>query len=145
MPIRLNLGCGPKKKQKAGYINIDGRKSVKPDRVINLELAKLPFGTSSVDEICASHLLEHIRNFIPLMEEMHRVCKPNAKVTIDAPHGLTEAGMGDPTHVRFLCCHTFDYFDRSSKFFLYPFKCNFKVIVQRNVKSCIHVELRAIK
>ena len=145
MPIRLNLGCGPKKKQKEGYINIDKKEWVKPDLVVDFELAKLPFDTSSVDEIYTSHLLEHIENFIPFMEEIYRVCKPNIKIKIHAPHGLTEEGIGDPTHERPLCPHTFDYFDRSSPYFSYDFKCNFKVM--RKVKRAAHfyVELRAIK
>lgn len=145
MAIRLNLGCGPKKKQKEGYINIDKKEWVKPDQVVDFELAKLPFDTNSVDEIYTSHLLEHIENFIPFMEEIYRVCKPNAKVEIHAPHGLTEEGIADPTHVRFLCPHTFDYFDKSTRYFLYSFKCNFKVIKKVKRAAHFYVELKTIK
>lgn len=150
--IKLNLGCGHKKKE--GYINIDNRKEVEPDMVVDFEKGKLPFDMSTVDEIYISHLLEHIHNFIPFMEEMYRVLKPHGKVAIKAPYGLSEGGIGDPTHAGGtpLAPRTFNYFDRSNQLWsLYNFKTDFKVIKAERTGDDIfgiislYVELEAVK
>ena len=70
--MKLHLGCGNEKLE--GYVNCDFSKEVKPDKIINLE-KKLPFKDNSVDEIIINHTLEHINNFIQLMEEFYRICK----------------------------------------------------------------------
>lgn len=135
--IGLNLGCGAHKSistEEMKWINIDKDPGVKPDLIIDLEEAKLPFESSTIDEIYCSHLLEHIRNFNPLMEETYRVCKPGAKVVIRAPYGLSEAGIADTTHIRLLCFRTFEYFDKSHKILydIYRYNCNFKIIETEN-------------
>lgn len=151
-PLKLNLGCGEAKKE--GYVNIDNREEVNPDLLVDLEEAKLPYRTSSVDEIYTSHLLEHIHNFIPLMEELYRVLKPNGKVVIYAPYGLSEGGIGDPTHAHGtpLAPRTFDYFDKSHRLYsIYNFNCDLKVIkAERRGDDVfgiidLYAELQAIK
>jgi len=107
--MKLNLGCGNDKKQ--GYINIDVSKEVKPDKVWNLEKTPLPFKENSVDEILANHILEHINNFIPLMHDLHRICKKEAIIRIKTPFYSTWGQFNDPTHVRFFTPFTFDYFE----------------------------------
>lgn len=56
--IRLNLGCCDL--PKTGYINIDIRESVKPDLVADVLNLSDHFSENSVDEIWASHLIEHL-------------------------------------------------------------------------------------
>lgn len=149
--LKLNLGCGEKKME--GYINIDKRKEVNPDLQIDLEDAKLPYEENSVDEIYTSHLLEHITNFNPLIEEMYRVLKPNAKILIFAPYGLSEGGIRDSTHVRWLAVGTFDYFDKSNPhlYNIYKYKTDLKVIKAERKgddifgKIDLYFELQAIK
>ncbi len=148
---KLNLGCGEKKME--GYINIDKRKEVNPDLQIDLEEAHLPYEESSIDEIYTSHLLEHITNFNPLIEEMYRVLKPNAKIFIFAPYGLSEGGIRDSTHIRWLAVGTFDYFDKSNPhlYNIYKYKTDLKVIkavrTGDNIfgKIDLYFELQAIK
>ena len=108
--MKLNLGCGQSKKK--GYINIDSSKQVNPDKVIDLEKAKLPFKDNSVDEIIAEHVLEHINNFIPLVHEMYRVCKNNSMIKIKTPFYSSWGQFNDPTHVRFFSPFTFNYFSK---------------------------------
>lgn len=69
--MKLNLGCGKDKKE--GYVNIDSSDEVKPDKIWNLEKTPFPFRENSVEEIIAEHVLEHIKNFIPLMHELRRI------------------------------------------------------------------------
>jgi len=106
--MRLHLGCGNDYKE--GYVNCDWTDKVKVDRVIDLEKPLDMFETDSVEEVICYHVLEHINNFIPLMHELHRVCKNNAIIKIKTPFYSAWGQFNDPTHVRFFTPYTFDYF-----------------------------------
>ena len=108
--MKLNLGCGNDKRK--GYVNVDASKQVNPDKVWDLEKTPLPFKDNSIDEIMAFHVLEHIHNFIPLMHEFHRICKPGALLRIRTPFYSTWGQFNDPTHVRFFSPSTFNYFNK---------------------------------
>ena len=105
--MKLNIGCGRKKI--AGYINCDISKEVNPDKVVDLE-KKLPFKDNSVREIVADHVLGQIQNFIPLMHEIHRICRKNAILKFKVPFYSYPSYYSDPAHVRFSSPFTFDYF-----------------------------------
>jgi hypothetical protein len=109
--MKLHLGCG--NDYKKGYVNCDISKEVKSDKVIDLE-KKLPFKDNSVAEVIANHVFEHVMNFIPLMHELHRVCKKNAIIRIKAPFYTTWGQFNDPTHVRFFTPFTFNYFKKGN-------------------------------
>ena len=96
---RINLGCGNDIRE--GYINVDSSPKVNPDEVWNLEEMPLPFANDSADEIVANHVLEHIQNFIPLMHDLHRVCRSGARIHIRTPFYASWGQFNDPTHVRF--------------------------------------------
>jgi SAM-dependent methyltransferase len=107
--MKLNLGCGLDRR--AGYVNCDISPKVNPDRIVDLE-KKLPFRDNSVDEINLSHVLEHVRNLVPLMHELRRICKNGAKIHIRVPFYSSWSQFTDPTHVRFFTPRTFDYFQK---------------------------------
>lgn len=96
--IKLDLGCGSKKKD--GYIGIDRIKFDDVDVVVNLGNEPLPFENMSVDEVHASHFIEHLTAIerCQLMNELYRVMKVDAKATIIAPHWASSRAYGDPTH-----------------------------------------------
>ena len=83
---KLNLGCG--RKFKEGFINIDFEDfSYIGNNFMQLDLEKpLPFKDNSIDEVYCESCLEHIFNFYQLINEIYRVCKPDAKVTFLVPH-----------------------------------------------------------
>jgi len=108
--MKLNLGCGIDKKK--GYLNIDSSKSIKPDKVWDLEKTPLPFKDNSVEEIIAEHVFEHIRNFVPLMHDLRRICKKGALIRIKTPFYSAWGQYNDPTHVRFFTPFTFNYFKK---------------------------------
>ncbi len=110
--MKLNLGCGNDKKQ--GYINIDVSKEVKPNKIWDLEKTPLPFKENSIDEILAFHILEHINNFIPLMHDLHRICKNRAILKVKTPFYSSLGQFNDPTHVRFFTPFSFDYFRKGN-------------------------------
>lgn len=109
--MKLHLGCGNDKKN--GYINCDISPDVNPDKVVDLE-KKLPFKDNSISEIIANHVLEHISNFVPLMHEIYRISKRDAKIKIKAPFYSAWGQYNDPTHVRFFTPFTFNYFKKGS-------------------------------
>ncbi len=109
--MKLHIGCGNDKRE--GYINCDVSPAVRPDKVIDLE-KKLPFKNNSVEEILANHVLEHVRNFMPLMHELHRVCVSGAKIKIKTPFYSAWGQFNDPTHVRFFTPWTFEYFKKGN-------------------------------
>jgi hypothetical protein len=98
--VKLNLGCGTNKID--GYINVD--RAHGPDVVHDLESFPWPWPDSSVEEIRAHHILEHLgrtpEGFVGIMKEMYRVCAPGAKLDIVVPHPRHDDFMNDPTHVR---------------------------------------------
>jgi len=108
--LKLNLGCG--KVPMEGYVNIDIATDC--DVTLDLEDAKFPFADGSCDEIHASHVFEHIRNIIPLMNECQRVLKPKGKMVVMVPCYPAPEAFSDPTHVRFFTTKSFEYFDRRS-------------------------------
>ena len=99
--IKLNLGSGNKKY--SGFINIDDDPNTNPDYLINLDDINihLPFEDSSVDEIKAHHILEHIGDgYIPLLKEIYRICKNGALIDVLVPHHQHDIFYDDPTHKR---------------------------------------------
>ncbi|MFZ1970831.1 MAG: methyltransferase domain-containing protein [Candidatus Nanoarchaeia archaeon] len=110
--MKLNLGCGQVKLD--GYLNCDISSTVNPDMVINLE-KKLPFKDDSVDEIIAYHVIEHVWNIIPLINEMHRVVKKGGRIDIRVPYYSSSAAASDLTHLHPFSFTSFDYVEFEPK------------------------------
>jgi SAM-dependent methyltransferase len=75
MATRLNLGSGPQ--PYAGYLSVDFDKKNNPD--IQVDLTKhLPFDDDSVDEMFASHVLEHfpLWQIQDLLQDWCRALRP---------------------------------------------------------------------
>ena len=105
--MKLNLGCGKRKLD--GWINVDAEVMASPDRVLDIT-TPWPWAADSVDEVLASHVLEHIApgdSFFRVVKEMYRVCKPGAKVTAILPHPAHDVFLSDPTHVHAILPGTF--------------------------------------
>jgi SAM-dependent methyltransferase len=110
MPSKLNIGCGSDLRR--DYINIDciDMSPDEPYLQLDLEVARLPFLANSLDEVFAAHILEHLHNFPKLLNEIHRVLKPNGTVTVHVPCYPAVECFQDPTHVRMFTDKTFEYF-----------------------------------
>jgi ubiquinone/menaquinone biosynthesis C-methylase UbiE len=110
---RLHLGCGTDIRE--GWINLDAQKLPGVDVVANLDDCRrrpLPFPADSFDEFLCSHVLEHLRDALGFMQEMHRIAKPGAMLTIRVPYGSSDDADEDPTHVRRLFVYSFSYFSQ---------------------------------
>lgn len=112
-PTRLNIGCG--KNIKNAWINLDITYIDGIDVIADLDkckTTKLPFEENSIDEFYASHVIEHIENVLPMMEELYRVAKKDAKAIFKCPYGSSDDAFEDPTHVKRYFLNSFGYFSQ---------------------------------
>ena len=105
--MMLDIGCGKLKTE--GAIGLDRVKLNGVDIICDLE-KPLPFDDNSFDEINAYHVMEHIVNYIPLIEEIHRILKPDGILKIRVPYYISPNAVENPTHVRFFGYQSFRNF-----------------------------------
>ncbi len=106
-----DVGCGDCK-QIAWACGIDRLSYPGVDVVTDLE-APLPVGDGAFDHIFAIHVLEHIKDLISLMNELHRILRPTGVLHILTPNWRHVNAIADPTHVRFMDIQSFKYFCQS--------------------------------
>jgi SAM-dependent methyltransferase len=108
---RLNVGCGHNILE--GYLNLEPLQGV--DIVADLDACAeipLPIESNTIDEFLLSHVIEHIKSPLPLMQELWRVAKPEAKLVMRVPHGASDDAWEDPTHIRSYFTGSFGYFSQ---------------------------------
>ena len=129
--IYIDLGCGDSKKPDC--IGIDKSDLESVDIVFDLEKG-IPLDSNSVDGVFTSHFIEHISEPMYMIEEIHRVLKPEGFVSIVVPH-WSWFGSHTFMHKRFFHSRDFDMFDKSDPYNYYT-----------NVSfSIIHKEIRMNK
>ncbi|MBN2284938.1 MAG: methyltransferase domain-containing protein [Tissierellales bacterium] len=106
--MKINFGCG--KRRIDGYIGVDKIQMPTVDVVHDMNSFPYPFNDESVEEVILSHILEHLPNTVHVMEEIWRICRPEAMLEVDVPYYNSPSAYDDPTHVSFFTEHTFDYF-----------------------------------
>lgn len=115
--MKLNLGCG--QNALPGYINVDKFKIPGiTSQVVDLEEFPWPWSDNSADEVRFQHVLEHLggtpKVFFGIMQNLYRVCRPDAKVHITVPHPRHDDFLNDPTHVRVITPHVMGLFSREN-------------------------------
>lgn len=80
--MKLNLGCGRQRLE--GFVNVDLRGS---DQDVDLSVFPWPWASSSISEILASHVLEHLEKDAAyrFIKECWRVLSPGGKLHIAVP------------------------------------------------------------
>lgn len=80
---RVHLGCGPHHVE--GWVNVDLIPGPAVDVVAPCDV--LPWGSNTVDEILAEHLIEHLTfyQFNRALAEWHRVLVPGGTLTVECP------------------------------------------------------------
>lgn len=111
---KFNMGCGYNKMP--GYINVDASAVCSPDIDFDLETLPWPWETSAADEVVFNHSLEHMgqnpKIFLGMMQELYRICKNGAEISINVPHPRHDSFIGDPTHVRPITPFVLQLFDK---------------------------------
>ena len=97
-PTKLDIGCG--KNKKPGFFGVDQFPMEGVDLVLNVARATWPWESSSIEEVHASHFIEHLtgEQRVWFFNEMHRVLKPGAKALVITPHWASNRAYGDFTH-----------------------------------------------
>jgi glycosyltransferase involved in cell wall biosynthesis len=150
--LRIDLGCGINKAD--GFIGVDLCPGAGVDIVADLS-QRFPFEDSSVEEIRAHDVIEHLPDRIHTMNEIWRVCKPGAKVDIRVPSTDGRGAFQDPTHISFWNINSFLYYCNQYPGYLqlcrrYGFKGEFHAVRLEHEESpggVIHViaELTVVK
>ncbi len=112
-PLKLNVGCG--RAIMAGWMNLDSMPLPGVDIIFDLESCatrRIPLPDDSADALLLSHVVEHIQGILPMMQELHRVARPDAKMTIRVPYGSSDDAYEDPTHIRHCFVGSFGYFSQ---------------------------------
>jgi SAM-dependent methyltransferase len=107
--IKLNLGAG--KDIRFDYVNHDIADIDGIDVVHNLNDLPWPWEEGRFDKIIALDVLEHLDDFFPVMEEMHRILKANGIVKIKVPYWNSAFCYIDPTHKQAIHEMTFHFMD----------------------------------
>jgi predicted SAM-dependent methyltransferase len=115
--LKVELGCGDSKAP--GYIGVDKVKTNYVDIIHDLDSFPWPFINDQVTEIRAFHVIEHLEDVVRTIEEMHRICKPNALIHIRVPYVTSTWAFGDPTHKHYFNEYSFDYFEPGNKLHYY--------------------------
>ncbi len=103
-PVVVDLGCGAAK-QYPGNLGLDLRIAPGVDAQADLS-GSLPVADDSVDVIFTVHILEHLIDFLVLVDECHRVLRPGGVLHVMSPWWGHVNAVADPTHVRLLDTQT---------------------------------------
>ncbi|HEX8184965.1 MAG TPA: class I SAM-dependent methyltransferase [Blastocatellia bacterium] len=120
----LNLGSG--RDHIEGAINLDIAAASEPHVIADLNHS-LPFPDNTFDAVYCKDVIEHVENIVKVMEEIHRILRPSARLHITTPHYSCSNSYEDPTHRWHLGFFSMDMFcDENAKTFFT--KASFKKI-----------------
>jgi len=120
----LDIGCGPNKAP--GAIGLDHHPDSAADVLADFEHGHFPFAEESFDRIICSHVIEHVRNPVRLMEECWRVLKPGGTLQVRTPHYTHWTSWGDPTHFHHFASQALHHFTQQGSTVYY--QCRFSMV-----------------
>lgn len=108
---KLNIGCG--RDIREGWVNVDRSSSVGANKIMDVDTDPWAYGThNKASEIHLSHVLEHLKNPLFVMEQLWLVAKPDALLYVRVPYGSSDNAWEDQTHVRPYFIGSFAYFSQ---------------------------------
>ena len=113
----LNLGCG--NRHIPGAVNLDITGDTNPDVIHDLNSRPWPFESESFDRIMAFDVIEHVDDIVATFEEIHRISRPGAIVTVTVPHFSSANAFTDPTHRHYFGIFSLSYFTGEHEFSFY--------------------------
>jgi SAM-dependent methyltransferase len=109
----LDLGCGADKLPGALGVDLHAQPGV--DLVHDLNVIPWPLPEGQFAAIHCRHVLEHLDDLVGVLNEIHRVGKTGARVSIVTPHFSSLSSWEDPTHRRHFARRSFAFFDAAEK------------------------------
>ncbi len=101
----LDIGCGTNKV--AGAIGMDVNPRTAADVIHDLDDLPYPFAADSFDEVIGRHVIEHVKEPLAVMCELHRITRPGGIVRLIAPHWTNPDFATDLTHRNHLNSYSF--------------------------------------
>lgn len=127
--IRLDLGCGLKKAP--GFTGLDRVALPCVDLVCDVDREPIPLADDSVVEVRTMHFLEHTDDLLAVMQEVWRVCRHGARVSIAVPYFNSVGAFRDPTHRHFFTWETFEHFTDSGRVPSFYAEARFRIAGRR--------------
>jgi len=106
--VIIEFGCGNSKHPDA--IGVDSNPRTQADIIHNMDMFPYPFEDDYADRIICHNVLEHVDDFIRVMEEIWRIGKPGCHIELSGPFMSSVNYFSDPTHRRAFTSRSFDYF-----------------------------------
>lgn len=135
--MKLDIACGQRKAKGWKGIDIAGD----ADIIHDLFTFPWPVKDGAVTEARISHFVEHIPHHRSgwdrdgwwlFWDEVHRITRPGATVTVIHPYLKSERAFWDPTHERFIPATTWYYTDaawrKAQGLDHYPTTADFEVV-----------------
>ena len=104
-PRVLDIGCGTNKV--AGAIGMDVNPRTAADVIHDLDDLPYPFADDEFDEVIGRHVIEHVRDPMAVMSELHRITRAGGVVKLVAPHWTNPDFATDLTHRNHLNSYSF--------------------------------------
>lgn len=123
--MKLDIAAGQNKRE--GFTGID----IMPgsDIVADLSVFPWPIEDGIVEEAHCSHFIEHTVDLLKFFDELYRIMKVGAQISIIAPYYSSIRCWQDPTHTRAISENTFLYANKGwreqNKLDHYPVKADF--------------------
>ncbi len=92
----LDVGCGSAKHP--GAVGLDISADTDADLVHDLDVFPYPIEDASFDHVLMQDVIEHVREPLRVMEELHRILRPGGRVQVRTPHFSSALAYADPTH-----------------------------------------------
>ena len=148
---RVNLGCG--RQYWKDWVNIDISKEIRADHHMDAGKEDLPFEDNEVDEVVCGCMLEQIhdnKEFIHVLNEVHRVLKKGGVFRGYVPSTQREVMFLDPMDYRFFQLESFEYFDVDKHAYrefgkVYGLKPWWQIKVKQTESGIIHFEMKPYK
>ncbi|MCI0490698.1 MAG: methyltransferase domain-containing protein, partial [Blastocatellia bacterium] len=101
----LDIGCGTNKIP--GAIGMDINPRTDADVIHDLDDLPYPFDDDEFDEVIGRHVIEHVRDPMAVMSELHRITRHGGLVRLVAPHWTNPDWASDLTHRNHLSSYSF--------------------------------------
>ncbi len=95
----LDVGCSKNKMPNAIGIDIDPQSQA--DIIHDLNIYPYPIQESSMDQVYAKHIIEHVEDPRKFLAEINRVLKPGGKAFVETPHFSCRVAYSEPQHKLF--------------------------------------------